>query len=74
MKIGYVRVSTPEQNTNRQNELMKELGVEKVFIDKASGKNTHHSTPFHHTDMYLVGHDHYGINNNVIKRKFMTFC
>jgi len=41
MKIGYVRVSTPEQNTMRQTELMKELGVEKVFVDKASGKNMH---------------------------------
>lgn len=40
MKIGYVRVSTAEQNTVRQENLMKELGVEKVFIDKASGKNT----------------------------------
>lgn len=39
MKIGYVRVSTKEQNTARQEVLMKELGVEKVFIDKESGKN-----------------------------------
>lgn len=40
MKIGYVRVSTEEQNTARQEILMKELGVEKIFIDKKSGKNT----------------------------------
>lgn len=40
MKVGYVRVSTEEQNTIRQEVLMKELEVEKVFIDKASGKNT----------------------------------
>lgn len=39
MKIGYVRVSTPEQNIIRQTELMKELGVDKIFIDKASGGN-----------------------------------
>ena len=38
MKIGYVRVSTEEQNTARQDVLMEELGVEKVFTDKASGK------------------------------------
>lgn len=38
MKIGYIRVSTAEQNTARQDILMKELGVEKVFIDKCSGK------------------------------------
>jgi DNA invertase Pin-like site-specific DNA recombinase len=40
LKIGYVRVSTVEQNTIRQEVLMRELGVDKVYIDKASGKNT----------------------------------
>lgn len=40
MKIGYVRVSTEGQNTIRQEVLMQELGVEKVFIDKCSGKDT----------------------------------
>ena len=40
MKIGYVRVSTEGQNTIRQEVLMKDLGVEKVFIDKCSGKDT----------------------------------
>ena len=38
-KIGYVRVSTIDQNTARQEVLMKELGVEKIYIDKVSGKN-----------------------------------
>lgn len=37
--IGYVRVSTEEQNTARQDHYMELLGVDKVFIDKASGKN-----------------------------------
>lgn len=40
MRVGYIRVSTEEQNTVRQEVLMKELGVERVYIDKASGKNT----------------------------------
>ena len=40
MKVGYVRVSTEEQNTIRQEILMNELGVEKIYIDKASGKDT----------------------------------
>lgn len=40
MKIGYVRVSTKEQNTARQEEIMKSLGVDKVYIDRTSGKNT----------------------------------
>ena len=39
MKIGYIRVSTAEQNTIRQEILMEELGVDEIFIDKASGKN-----------------------------------
>lgn len=40
MKIGYIRVSTAEQNTIRQEILMKELGVDEIYIDKISGKNT----------------------------------
>ncbi|HCT64750.1 MAG TPA: resolvase [Lachnospiraceae bacterium] len=40
MKIGYIRVSTHEQNTLRQEVLMKELGVDEIFLDKASGKNS----------------------------------
>ena len=40
MKIGYVRVSTAEQNTARQEELMRSLGVDEIYIDRMSGKNT----------------------------------
>lgn len=40
MKVGYIRVSSEEQNTLRQEVLMEGLGVEKVYIEKASGKNT----------------------------------
>ncbi len=39
MKVGYVRVSTEEQNTMRQEFLMESLGVEKMFVEKASGKS-----------------------------------
>ena len=39
-RIGYVRVSTRQQNTARQEVLMEELGVSKVFVDKVSGKDT----------------------------------
>lgn len=39
MKIGYVRVSTLEQNTARQEVLMEGLGVERIYIDKTSGKS-----------------------------------
>ena len=40
MKIGYIRVSTQEQNTMRQETLMEALGVDEVYIDRMSGKNT----------------------------------
>lgn len=40
MNVGYIRISTIGQNTARQEVLMQELGVEKVFIDRMSGKNT----------------------------------
>lgn len=40
LKIGYIRISTTDQNTARQEVMMKELGVEQVFIDRMSGKNT----------------------------------
>lgn len=39
MKVGYVRISTREQNTARQDELMNTLGVEKVYTDRMSGKS-----------------------------------
>lgn len=39
MKVGYVRCSTSEQNDARQLKMMEEQNVEKVFVDKASGKN-----------------------------------
>lgn len=40
MKIGYIRVSTQEQNTIRQEVLMASLGVDEVYIDRMSGKST----------------------------------
>ena len=40
MKIGYVRASTTDQNTARQEVLMESLGVDQVYIDRMSGKNT----------------------------------
>lgn len=37
MRIGYIRVSTADQHTARQEVLMEELGTEQVFIDRISG-------------------------------------
>lgn len=40
MKIAYIRISADGQNTIRQEVLMRELEVDEIFMDKASGKNT----------------------------------
>lgn len=40
MKIGYIRISTTDQNIARQELLMEQLGVDEVYIDRMSGKNT----------------------------------
>lgn len=40
MLIGYVRVSTEEQNEERQTQALKAIGAEKIYTEKKSGKNT----------------------------------
>ena len=37
-KIGYARVSTIEQNTDRQEIALAELSINKLFIEKMSAK------------------------------------
>ncbi|WP_210129384.1 recombinase family protein [Staphylococcus sp. GDX8P66P] len=39
MKIGYARVSSKNQNLDRQIEVLKANGAEKIFTEKQSGKN-----------------------------------
>ena len=39
MKVFYARCSTIDQNESRQIKQAEEIKAEKVFIDKASGKN-----------------------------------
>ena len=40
MKVGYVRCSSADQNPARQEQILKDLGCEKVFSDMLSGKDT----------------------------------
>lgn len=40
MNIAYVRVSTLEQNEERQVKDLERFGIEKFFSEKASGKDT----------------------------------
>lgn len=39
-RIGYARVSSVDQHLDRQLAQFKERGIEKIFTDKVSGKNT----------------------------------
>lgn len=40
MDLGYARVSTPRQSLDAQLDRLHEVGIEKIFTDKKSGKNT----------------------------------
>ena len=39
MIIGYARVSTTDQNLDRQIESLESFGCERIYADKATGKN-----------------------------------
>lgn len=39
MKFGYVRVSSRTQNPDLQVDALREFGVDKIFIDKMSGRS-----------------------------------
>ena len=39
MKVGYARVSSTDQNLDRQLVEMKKAGAEKIFQEKLSGKS-----------------------------------
>jgi len=39
-RIGYIRVSTQQQETARQEQYMQQMQCDKIFIEKISGKNT----------------------------------
>ena len=39
-KIGYIRVSTEHQETDRQQEIMDSYQVDRIFSEKLSGANT----------------------------------
>ncbi|MEC2551266.1 recombinase family protein, partial [Bacillus tropicus] len=46
MKIAYTRVSTLNQNLNRQIETLKEFGAEKIFTEQKSGASVHNRERF----------------------------
>lgn len=40
MKLAYARVSSTSQNLDRQIEALEKVGVQKIYTDKGSGKDT----------------------------------
>ena len=46
MKIAYARVSTIDQNLNRQIQTLKEFGAEKIFTEQKSGISVHNREVF----------------------------
>ncbi|WP_148347406.1 recombinase family protein [Clostridium butyricum] len=40
MDVAYIRISDPTQNEARQIKIMEDRGIEKIFLDRCSGKNT----------------------------------
>ena len=40
MNIAYVRVSSLDQNEQRQNEALQKHNIDKWYTEKISGKNT----------------------------------
>ncbi|MFC9418805.1 recombinase family protein [Bacillus mobilis] len=46
MKIAYARVSTLEQNLNRQIQTLIEFGAEKIFTEQKSGASVHNREAF----------------------------
>ena len=46
MIVGYARVSSIDQNLERQLENLKIFGVEKIFTEKQSGKSVENRPVF----------------------------
>lgn len=40
MDLGYARVSTPRQSLDAQLDRLRQAGIDQVWTDKKSGKNT----------------------------------
>jgi DNA invertase Pin-like site-specific DNA recombinase len=55
MKYAYVRVSTVEQNEERQIEGLEKHGIDKWFIEKVSGKDTNRTELQTMLDVAKVG-------------------
>ena len=78
MIIGYARVSTKDQNLERQIQEFNKFGCEKIFAEKQSGKNFKDRTVYHEMRNklrfydVLVVHDlsRFGRNKEEIKNEW----
>ena len=78
MIIGYGRVSSKDQNLDRQIQELKNFGCEKIFTEKQSGKNFKDRTVYHEMreklrfNDVLVVHDlsRFGRNKVEIKNEW----
>lgn len=57
MKIAYARVSTLEQNINRQIQTLKEFGAEKIFTEQKSGASVHDREAFQEALQFIRSGD-----------------
>ncbi|KAA0744076.1 recombinase family protein [Bacillus sp. BF2-3] len=57
MKIAYARVSTLDQNLNRQIQILKEFGAEKIFTEQKSGSSVHNREAFQEALKFVRGGD-----------------
>lgn len=57
MIIGYARVSTKDQNLDRQIQELENFGCEKIFTEKQSGKNFKERNVYHEMRNKLRFHD-----------------
>lgn len=67
MIIGYARVSTKEQNLNRQIQELKNFGCEKIFKEKQSAKN------FKERSIYNEMHSHLRFNDVLVVHDLSRF-
>ncbi|WP_144519017.1 recombinase family protein [Bacillus thuringiensis] len=57
MKIAYARVSTLEQNLNRQIQTLKEFGAEKIFTEQKSGASVYDREAFQEALQFIRSGD-----------------
>ncbi|MBE6037932.1 MAG: recombinase family protein [Anaerofustis stercorihominis] len=74
---GYIRVSSADQNEDRQKDAMQKLKIDRLFIDKQSGKDFHRPEYIRMMDMltkgdmlYIMSIDRLGRDYEEIQRQW----